>query len=443
MDQFSPHKIFEVGPCLSKEKLLNYHSGSLSSHESNTVEKHLLSCEMCMDAMEGITLSTSPVASIGKIDTGIKILTGTVAAGSFLNWRSGMAIAATLVGVLLGLFWLLNDVAPNQNLAENKPQTKQEKVEEIKNLEKQDESKTISDSIVKITTSGAAKKPVSVQTHSIVYQDELQDEVVEEVIEEYNTEEFEVEEILAETVTVLATAKAMTTSGAINVVSAKEVSYNWADENTTESEDILTIVSEEMVAKKNEISNTLPTTYIKELLVVDYSNIYSEDDLSPRAEPMSKSARIGVEAELAQESTPAAFENDDKYAEAQEKSMTIEKEYTYETILEKGLVLYKKKKYTRAINQFYLILEKYPEDHNALFYTGLSYFGMNRYNKAIENFDTVYLLNKTPFKADAEWQKALVFNAKGDTEKAKIPFQKIVSDKGYYTDLAKKELRNL
>ena len=441
MDPSLQHKIFETGSCLSKERLLNYHSGGLSPNESNAVEKHLLNCEICSEAMEGLALSANPLSSVGEIDTKIKILTGTVAAGSFLNWRSGMAIAASLVGVLLGVFWLLQDVTPKQNLTENKPKTNQEKIEE-QVLEKQEESKTISDSIVKITTSGTVKKLALRQSKYTVYKVELQDEVAEEIIEEHDADELEIEETLAEILTALKTDNAMN-SEAVNVVSDEEVSYNWTDETTIESGDVLTVVSEAMTtkkSKKNGSNNTLPTTYINELLVVDYSDIYSENDPSSADKLMS--AENQEAEQVIQESIPAAFENDDTYAAA-EANRTPEVEHTYESVLEEGLLLYKKKKYSLAINQFYLILEKYPEDHNALFYTGLSYVRMQRYNKAIENFDAVYLLAKTPFKADAEWQKALVLKKKGETEKAKKLFEKIISDGHYYAEFAKKELEGL
>jgi len=130
MDPSLQHKIFDNGNCLSKSKLLNYHSGSLSGLESNAIEKHLLTCEMCSDAIEGMMLSKNPSFSIGEIDTKIKILTGAIAAGSFLNWKSGIAIAACVAGILFGGFWLINDFSVEQPLAENKAPLNQDKKEQ-------------------------------------------------------------------------------------------------------------------------------------------------------------------------------------------------------------------------------------------------------------------------------------------------------------------------
>jgi len=57
--------------------------------------------------------------------------------------------------------------------------------------------------------------------------------------------------------------------------------------------------------------------------------------------------------------------------------------------------------------------------------------------------DTVYKLENTPFKADAEWQKALVLIEKGDTGKARNLLEKIILDNGYYAIFANEELEKL
>ena len=50
-------KIFETkSDCLSEEQLLNYVQGNLSYEEQHQVETHLLSCELCSDAAEGLLL---------------------------------------------------------------------------------------------------------------------------------------------------------------------------------------------------------------------------------------------------------------------------------------------------------------------------------------------------------------------------------------------------
>ena len=50
------HKIFVQSECISEEAMLAYIKGTLSSKEKYTVEKHLLHCDFCADAMEGLQL---------------------------------------------------------------------------------------------------------------------------------------------------------------------------------------------------------------------------------------------------------------------------------------------------------------------------------------------------------------------------------------------------
>ncbi|MBL4624696.1 MAG: hypothetical protein JKY42_06110 [Flavobacteriales bacterium] len=483
MDPSLQHKIFEVGPCLSKEKLLNYHSGSLSPHESNAVEKHLLSCQMCMDAMEGIALSTNPISSIGEIDTKIKILTGTVAAESFLNWRSGMAIAASLTGVLLGVFWLLKDIAPEQEIAENKTQTEESVPEEKeRELDKQENPKVsevlsdsissfkIDNSIVSGTTSSFSSAPesdnielIEVKSQEIRYLAKNNEGAGVAISEDANlAQATEIGFILEETNQAVTAhdesvaKESMTLSWSDSIDIAMEKSsdnfgYHFSTEKQEDADASISPRTNGLFAEvktDTRKSNNLPTSYMNDLLIVDYGDIYSEDDESSSYDKEDGNDDVMAEKSLLSRSTSAAFENEEaatKKAEEDRLAATeiTETQYTYENILQEGLDLYKQGSYSRAIAQFDFILQKYPEDHNALFYTGLSYFGIKKYNKAIEKFDVVYGLDKTPFKEDAEWQKALVLKEKGDTQKAKNLFDKIVTEAGYYADFSKTELEKL
>ena len=55
------HKIFSVSEnCLTEDQLLLYLQNKLSPFEQHHVEKHLLDCELCSDALEGLRLISSP-----------------------------------------------------------------------------------------------------------------------------------------------------------------------------------------------------------------------------------------------------------------------------------------------------------------------------------------------------------------------------------------------
>ena len=475
MDPSSQHKIFDTGQCLSKSKLLNYHSGSLSSLESNAVEKHLLTCEMCSDAIEGILLSPNPSFSIGEIDAKIKILTGTVA-GSFLNWKSGMAIAASVAGILFGGFWLINAFSVEQPLAENKAPLKQDKKEQ-----NTPQPAEINKHIISLTSANKTEAPIEDVTlsNSLSAEPNLFNGAAESEISQKqdqhqaskkNNKSIILEaESLAEENDIGLT---MSSSSLVSVPeigqSVEEISANtlWADTNTIgrynnsnnvsmddqDNEANFNLALDESfdnLKKDSEDKKNLPTDYMEELLIVDYSDIYSEDHKSLNEEPSISMEESIEETDALLQSIPASFENEEKFAEqsaakiSEKNRLKNASESSYEKVLQEGLKLYNVKKYIRAIAQLDLILAKYPVDHNALFYTGLSYAKIKKYNKAITILDKVYKLDNTPFKADAEWQKALVLIEKGDAGKARNLLEKIILDNGYYAIFANEELEKL
>ena len=46
-------KIFDVRPCLSREEITEYLTGSLTETKRFEIENHLLDCPLCSDAVDG------------------------------------------------------------------------------------------------------------------------------------------------------------------------------------------------------------------------------------------------------------------------------------------------------------------------------------------------------------------------------------------------------
>ena len=61
------HKIFIRTDCVSEQTMFDYIDKKLSAKESHSVEKHLLHCELCSDALEGLELTKTRtrIAAIG------------------------------------------------------------------------------------------------------------------------------------------------------------------------------------------------------------------------------------------------------------------------------------------------------------------------------------------------------------------------------------------
>src|SRR4051812_24273827 len=54
------NSIFNDGDCISEENLIAYVKGTLNPRMQHEIEKHLLDCEMCSDALDGLMLLDSP-----------------------------------------------------------------------------------------------------------------------------------------------------------------------------------------------------------------------------------------------------------------------------------------------------------------------------------------------------------------------------------------------
>ena len=111
MTNEATHTLFTPSGCLNMESMKRYRDGSLSAEEKALVEKHLVSCELCTDAMEGYELMSDPDkldAVVTEINTNLRanLRKGK---GKVVPMRSGWlyaGIAASVV-ILFGiLFWL-------------------------------------------------------------------------------------------------------------------------------------------------------------------------------------------------------------------------------------------------------------------------------------------------------------------------------------------------
>lgn len=106
-------------PCLSSKEMLDYTQGILSNQEQHRIEKHLLSCDLCSDALEGLQEMENPASLFEmekelhfdidsildeKKDAKVKV---------FFPWKIAAAFALLFVSMLT--LWM---VVPRTNTAE-------------------------------------------------------------------------------------------------------------------------------------------------------------------------------------------------------------------------------------------------------------------------------------------------------------------------------------
>lgn len=102
--------LFTKGNCLSEKALLEYIDNKLTLSERNTVEKHLLDCELCSDALEGLELVKNRKKLAETHSAISEKIDGTNRKGRIikLDIRTQFAIAASLL-LLLGAVWFFKN----------------------------------------------------------------------------------------------------------------------------------------------------------------------------------------------------------------------------------------------------------------------------------------------------------------------------------------------
>lgn len=107
MDELLKHKIFTETDCLSEQTMFDYIDKKLSARENHAVEKHLLHCDLCSDALEGLELvkDRSRIGAINQtIITRISPPLKEVKIIPF-NYKIILSVAATLLLLTGGVFF--------------------------------------------------------------------------------------------------------------------------------------------------------------------------------------------------------------------------------------------------------------------------------------------------------------------------------------------------
>lgn len=223
------------------------------------------------------------------------------------------------------------------------------------------------------------------------------------------------------------------------IIKAKEVSVNKKEIQKTikyqNEEGILPIVIEESIEiptnyelipedDKLQIESQVPGTYLFDLFVVDYRRIERE-----------KTEITYTKFELT--GTPAKFEHNNQTEDLIETVVKV----SYWEYLIKSMEFFAKENYKNALNRFLIILEQYPNDLNALFYAGISYYNLGSFNKSIELFDKLISNSLNAFKEEAAWYKVKSLIKLKRNHEAVNLLEDIISQGGFYTQDAI-ELRN-
>ncbi len=170
-----------------------------------------------------------------------------------------------------------------------------------------------------------------------------------------------------------------------------------------------------------------PEVYLNELKSVDYRGIRGDKPIQ-----LLQELPIGTPANQADKENPENIEDE-----------LITKEIDYIDYLKESQWFFSKNKFKKALKRYLIIIEQYPEDVNAHFYSGLCYHNLGQYEKAITHFDQSYSISLGNFREEAIWFKAKAFLKQGKQQNAKSILKSIKQEGGFYSEEAGKLLLSL
>lgn len=123
----------------------------------------------------------------------------------------------------------------------------------------------------------------------------------------------------------------------------------------------------------------------------------------------------------------------EKKEEILKDNQSFDMEIAYHDYIDKTTGLLNKEDYKQALARLNIVLSHYPDDVNALFYSGLCYYNLGEYNRSAEAFKLCLTSKFNNFDEEAEWMLAKSYEANGETEKAKAIYRLIKERGGYYS----------
>lgn len=181
--------------------------------------------------------------------------------------------------------------------------------------------------------------------------------------------------------------------------------------------DELPIVKPAVTTEKQKLQKIkAKEIYLNNLKLIDYRNYRNKPELTVESIQLS-----GVPA------------NKEIKEEQLKESAVSTIEIPYYDYISKTTFLLDEGAYKKALARCNIILTHYQDDVNALFYSGICYYNLAEYNRAIEAFKRCMESKFNNFDEEAEWMLANSYQANGEKDKAKVLFQSIKEKGGFYS----------
>lgn len=395
------NNIFNHSSCLTSREIEQYVSGTLSKKDVRKVELHLADCSMCNDELDGYILLKDK-KSLPKIISDINNKIDEKIFGSNLiplnssrkkiNKRI-FSIAASLI-LLIGVGFIINFYMnkSDKNLADTPAVEKGLNEDALVNKSVQKEN-----IVSNKTKTDVSKKNIQITDTKTI---------IPEVSEEREDKNANLD---------LVNGK----NKEDRAVSEKSIEQDQDVDEVVSDNQIIDDISTDSFSseEKNSGNNNIVIAQIPK------ENRTKSDNKQP-AENIAFMTTRGTNI---------------KY----KKSVNNKEIEKYKSLRESALLSYSMKIWDEALKDFNGYLKYKPNDYEIIYKSGISYYNLKNYNKAVNRFDKVIHEGINRYVENAEWYEAKSLIKLGKNSEAKILLNKIIVKNGKYQNQALDLLNSL
>jgi len=404
--------LFTPSGCLSRDALLAYVSGKCTADDTRRIEQHLADCPLCSDAVEGIMEMADPLVLPALLEETRERLFGegsekktvvvpiTVAkkarAGRQVYYYS---IAAT-IAVIVVSFFAIRYVLKDTDQAE------------ISMLERTEDS-------------GIAQKETVAETPASGSEYE---EIT--VAEEKNKE------------------GSAGTGKPYNAVDLVETSNGAGDltneyfrfgQNVTRDNDGYKEIVDEVLFKDDENNAMADKVEPYE----DGTATKDQEEMDDASGEVLENKQVNTVVVERSKIQGGARKGQKKMGKSSQPAAAVATADPAQEDLNLGMESYNRGDYPGAVENFDRALKTSPDQDQALYYSGMSYFYSGNYDDALKTFRKLMKKKTGTYYQAAQWQIAVIQLKTGELKDARKTLNEVIDENGTYRSRAEEEIEKL
>jgi tetratricopeptide (TPR) repeat protein len=384
-----------TGDCLTEQQMFDYIDNKLPPKDSYIVEKHLLDCELCSDAMEGLALvkDRNILKETRKMAENL-VLSGPKKQGKVIQlWSKNKTRLAIAAGIILvgGTMMVLKYSMEQESARVFTENMQQERSPEVKPSGSTSQPLPVKDSA--ITLEIKKEKKIITKESPAIKENYTNDQAV--ALNEKKAEQSETvtEEVVEKPV--LSDSKDMVVSSGQGVV----------------------VAAESNLEQQRKAA-------VRESREEESSGRFAKSKASKSSPAPSMAAPSMAESYKLEEYRPLNDTvNDADYSN--------------------GMKQYRAGNFSSALIFFQRFLSKKPGNSPAFFYSGVSQLNLGKTDEAMSSFDKVLHGTDQNFYEAAKYYMALIWIKKSERKKAKALLNEVISMNGEYRQRATDALHDL